>query len=238
MHSYRQQYCQALKPAQKEKRKNCAKDLLLRLHSARHSQVVWSDEKIFGANPIFNRQNDRVLAATIEEANEAGRRVGRRQFGPQVHVWGAITSNGKCPLVFLDPGETMTQEVYLRKVLEGALLPWTQRHFNGRHWIFQQDGATAHTSRMVQEWCRNRLPEFIAKDEWPPCSPDLNPMDFSVWSVLERKVHSTTHANIDSVKRAIMKAWDELTPEYLCATVGDVPRRLRALIRVKGGHFE
>ena len=90
----------------------------------------------------------------------------------------------------------------------------------------------------MQEWCRNHFSEFIAKEEWPPCSPDLNPMDFSVWSVLERKVHSTTHANADSLKQAIVKAWSELTPEYLRATVDDVPRRLKELIRARGGVFE
>jgi hypothetical protein len=238
LRAYRQTRCQRLELMHLTKRLRCARALQQRFREGRHLQVVWSDEKIFGANPIVNPQNDRVLAHTLEEANQAGRRVGQRQFAPQVHVWGAITSNGKCPLVFFEPGEKVNAELYLTKVLEGALLPWTRRHFNRCHWIFQQDGATAHTSRRVQEWCKNRLPEFIAKDEWPPRSPDLNPLDFSVWSVMERKVHATTHVNRDSLKKTILKAWDELSPEYLRPTVDSVPRRLRAVISARGGLFE
>ena len=30
-------------------------------------------------------------------------------------------------------------------------------------------------------------PDFIRKDEWPPQSPDCNPMDYSVWDSLSQK---------------------------------------------------
>ena len=31
-------------------------------------------------------------------------------------------------------------------------------------------------------------PHFITKEEWTPSSPDLNPLDFGIWSYLESKV--------------------------------------------------
>ena len=49
--------------------------------------------------------------------------------------------------------------------------------------IFQQDGVPAHTSRLAQDWLEQHSPDFIMKDEWPPKSPDLNPLDFHVWGV-------------------------------------------------------
>ena len=49
--------------------------------------------------------------------------------------------------------------------------------------IFQQDGAPAHTSRLAQEWIEENSPDFINKDEWPPNSPDLNPLDYHVWGL-------------------------------------------------------
>ena len=50
----------------------------------------------------------------------------------------------------------------LPKLIENcdALLP------NG--YVFQQDGALAHFSRLAQEWISQRCPNFIKKDEWPP----------------------------------------------------------------------
>ena len=32
-------------------------------------------------------------------------------------------------------------------------------------------------------------PEFIKKDEWPPQSPDCNPMDYNIWDSLKEKVY-------------------------------------------------
>ena len=49
----------------------------------------------------------------------------------------------------------------------------------------QQDGAPAHTANMAQEWCQNNFRaiengRFWPKSYWPPCSPDLNVMDFAI----------------------------------------------------------
>ena len=54
--------------------------------------------------------------------------------------------------------------------------------------IFQQDGAPSHTSRITQEHLDANTPEFIGKDDWPPQSPDRNPMDYHVWDSLSEKV--------------------------------------------------
>ena len=48
-------------------------------------------------------------------------------------------------------------------------------------YIFQQDGAPTHTARATQNWRQTNCPDFIAKDQWPPNSPDLNPLDYCVW---------------------------------------------------------
>src|SRR5688572_14627991 len=55
--------------------------------------------------------------------------------------------------------------------------------------IFQQDRAPAHTSRLAQDWLEQHRPDFIKKNEWPPNSPDLNSLDFHVWGAM---LESTT----------------------------------------------
>ena len=40
--------------------------------------------------------------------------------------------------------------------------------------IFQHDGAPAHTAKLAQDWIATNCSEFIGKDEWPPNSPGLN----------------------------------------------------------------
>src|SRR6218665_827777 len=38
--------------------------------------------------------------------------------------------------------------------------------------------------------------DFIFSTLWPPNSPDLNPVDYSIWSVLQEKVYRSTIANV------------------------------------------
>uniref|UniRef100_A0A915EID7 Tc1-like transposase DDE domain-containing protein n=1 Tax=Ditylenchus dipsaci TaxID=166011 RepID=A0A915EID7_9BILA len=58
------------------------------------------------------------------------------------------------------------------------------------------DSAPAHKARETQAWCRNNLPEFIDVKQWPPYSPDLNPLDYSIWGILEAKVNNRRHRGI------------------------------------------
>ncbi|XGW33702.1 hypothetical protein V3C99_017823, partial [Haemonchus contortus] len=232
---YRCRKVHLLTASMKKNRVQKCKMLLQRFASARHRDIIFSDEKLFTLESTFNRQNDRVLCSTAEEANESGRIHGRSGHAEKIMVWAAITYEAKSPLVFIDSDVKINTEVYLESVLKNALLPRTQCHFGSRPFVFQQDSAPAHRAKVTQQWCRDTLPGFISAQEWPSNSPDLNPMDYSVWSLLESKACSMQHHTIDSLKRDLLRAWEEIPLEYLRATVDDFPSRLRACVRARGG---
>ena len=66
---------------------------------------------------------------------------------------------------------------------------------------------------------------------WPPCSLNLNPMDFSVWSILKAKTCAKIHHSVDDLKKTLQQAWHKIPQE-------DVYRRLQAVIKSNGGHFK
>ena len=105
-------------------------------------------------------------------------------------------------------------------------------------WVFQQDSAPAHKAKVNQEWCRTNCPGFISANEWPPSSPDLNPLDFCIWGVLEGRVNAKQHRSIESLKRALAREWDKLSMETVCAAIGSWRKRLEQVIRQNGGQFE
>src|ERR1700733_11675772 len=54
--------------------------------------------------------------------------------------------------------------------------------------VFQQDSAPAHNARLAQDWLNVNCGGFIEKDQWPPNSLDLNPLDYHVWGAMHARV--------------------------------------------------
>ena len=77
-----------------------------------------------------------------------------------------------------------TSQRYISDILEAELFPWACNHFDGVPWTLQQDSTPSHGSKMTQSFIQAYIPAFDSKDEWSSRSPDLNPLDFSVWSIL------------------------------------------------------
>jgi hypothetical protein len=102
--------------------------------------------------------------------------------------------------------------------------------FYGQKWVFQQDSATTHKAKMTQDWLRSNGSALISAEDWPSGSPDLNPLDYKLWAVLEDMACLKCHNNLDSLKRSLLKAASEIPPEMVCATIAEWPERLKACI--------
>ena len=180
MTPYKLKKRQLLSSKTRDKRVLRSRKLLRILRSGTVGSVLWTDEKIFKLELPHNRQNDRVLSTDLSKTPEHHKIVSRCQHPVQVMVWAGVTSCGlKTPLIFIEEGVKVNQHVY-KKMLSDQVLPWmVSQNFEGGC-AFQQDGAPSHTAKMVQKWCEANFNSFWPKDFWPPSSPDLNPMDYSI----------------------------------------------------------
>ena len=180
--------------------------------------ILFSDEKLFDIDGICNSQTDRVWAVNRAEADEQGGVKRKRKFPQKVMVWLAVCSKGVSPIVIFDKG-TVNHDRYIWEVLPVALKYGNKTL--GTRWTFQQDGAMPHVHHLTQQWCRDNFPSFIDKEHWPPNSPDLNPLDYSIWDELGHavnwdKVTSKTTLIVE-VKRALAKIRQEVVFES-CAS--------------------
>ena len=108
------------------------------------------------------------------------------------------------------------------------------------NFVFQQDSAPVHSSRLTQEWIGQHSPEFDKKDEWPPNSPDLNTLDYHVWGTMleQYKVFTPKPTNKAELKTVLEAIWEDLPQEAIDLAVLAFRKRLQACIREDGGHFE
>ena len=81
-------------------------------------------------------------------------------------------------------------------------------------------------------------PAFIPPTLWPPNSPDLNPVDYKVWSVLQEQVYNVKVNNVDELRQRIQTVWDELDQRIIDKAIKQWRTHLRACVEAKGGHFE
>jgi len=81
-------------------------------------------------------------------------------------------------------------------------------------------------------------PDFIPPTLWPQNSPDLNPIDYKVWSVMQKKVYKKWNKDIDKLHACILTAWDKMDQRIIDKAVRQWRTRLCACIKAKGGHFK
>jgi len=53
-------------------------------------------------------------------------------------------------------------------------------------------------------------PGFIPPNLWPPNSPNLNPVDYKIWGLLQERIYKTSIKDVDELRRQIAEEWDKL----------------------------
>ena len=104
--------------------------------------------------------------------------------------WVAVSSPGATQLHFLEPGVKVNGDYYRNTVLLNMLL-LDIRSVLGDYYVFSKIGhAPAHRSRDTVTMLQRETPEFIPPEMWPPNSPDLNPVDYSIWGMFQERVYT------------------------------------------------
>lgn len=228
-----------LTQAQKYTRLQRSKVLINDLkHAAQGRVILFSDEKIFNVDAHSNRRNDRWIGNDATNAPDAVRYTNCTKHPASVMVFGLIASDGKkMPPVFIPSGVRINAEAYL-EILCTKVKPWVEANYPDRNYVFQQDGAPAHTAKKTQEWLEKNLAGFWPKEMWPPQSPDLNPLDYSVWATVEESACKKSHPSVDTLKKSVGRAWNRMTSPYILRTCKVFRKRLEAVVAASGGHFE
>ena len=238
--TFRRREVQLLSDADKKKRLDACRRLKARMTTDKVARTWFSDEKVFTVQTPTNTQNDRVYAAVSAKRDVPPERLlkGRKHFSPSVMVSVAVSKRGKTSLVFVQPGAKINSTYYCDHVLEGNGLLRDIRRLSGNHFIFQQDGAPAHRSRQTVAFLNMKVPEFIEPNNWPPNSPDLNPVDYSIWGALQQLVYRQKIRDLDHLKEVLTSCWEQISQDLIDKAIDQWLRRISLVIRARGGHIE
>ena len=129
-------------------------------------------------------------------------RVMKTKLPATVMVFGVVSSEDHImPPHIFEVGLKVNTKVYL-DVLKSVVIPWCNQVAGGRPWVWQQDSAPAHKSKETQAWLQECY-DFVPFSHWPPSSPDLNLLDYFVWSYVDNITNMTSHNTKASLITAI-----------------------------------
>lgn len=194
------------------------------------SRVVFSDESNF---EVLNRKT-RVMVKRFKNEKYHPKFCTPRlqKGGGSAGIWGCISYKGT-GVSNIYTGR-INQHVYIN-TLENNLLPSADLLYEpDDHWIFQQDGASAHTARSVRGWFNDKSIEVLP---WCPRSPDLNPIE-NIWSYIDTKMVKIRITSVEHLKQVLHDEWLKVPIEIVQKVIESMPKRVLACYKAKGGHFK
>ena len=178
--------------------------------------------------------DNRTIASTLKMQiwiamnNRDVPRVMKTKFPATVMVFGVVSSQDHImPPHIFEVGLKVYTKVYL-DVLKSVVIPWCNQVAGGWPWVRQQNSAPAHKSKETQVWRQKECYDFVPFSHWSPSSPDLNPLDYFLWSYVENITNMTSHNTKASLIAAIHRVFAELPPALMerhTPSSGSVSRR-------------
>ena len=161
----------------------------------------------------------------------------RSTFSKSVMVSVAVSKLGCTELMFVEPGAKVNGVYYREVLLSQELLPAIRR-IAGDFYTFQQDNAPAHRARETVQLLRAETPDFITPDMWPSNSPDLNPVDYRIWGVMQERVYQKPVRDVEDLKQRLVETWSDIDQNVIDQAIDQWRNRLKACVKANGKHFE
>ena len=172
-------------------------------------KTVWQDGKDFTLDVPVNLQNDRVYGkgtkSDVPDENLFGstNKTSRKFMVSAAISWYGATK----PFLENDNGIIVNKENYC-KHLKKQLFPAIKK--------LVQDSTPSYRSNLLQDFLEKALKRrFVKCVEWPPSSPDVNPLDYFFWDLVKTKVYQGRAGepfSSEELKTKIKAVWKD------CAT--------------------
>ena len=144
-------------------------------------------------------------------------------------VSACITWYGATKPFFVNKGLKVNAKRY-KTHLEKELLPNIESMMKRKDRIVIQDSAPSHWANLVQDFLPENLNKrFVKYSEWPPTSPDCNPLDYYFWEKVQRKVYENrfnrAFENENALKRRIRRVRPEVSRD-----IEEIPKALKEFV--------
>lgn len=188
--------------------------------------ILWTDESKFEFKGSKRRVY--VYRRPGQEYDNDKMQGTVKHGGGSIMVWGCFSWYGVGSFVKIEG--TMTALKYI-EILERAVPESVIGMGIETKFIYQQDNDPKHTAKVTQRFFQDNLFKLL---EWPPQSPDLNPIEH-LWDHLDRALKLTQVPLGTDFFTSLYDTWTKIDEKVLKKLVESMPARLEAVIKSKGG---
>jgi len=150
-----------------------------------------------------------------------------QQLHGKVSLWGCICAEGLGHAELYAGSLDSTRH---RDILRHSLIKSFRQFYPSGPWNFQQDNVRFHTTPETVTYLHERGVTLI---EWPPWSPDLNPIE-NLWNVLKARVYARFPQSMEEMEAVIREEWAELDLKFISRICRSMPQRLQLLLDNNG----
>lgn len=197
-------------------------------------QIVWTDEANFKLSGMVNKHN-----CVYWDTTNPHETYEMQLNQPGLTVWAGISSSGVIGPEFFEG--TVNCDNYL-ELLQDTVVPALSRRHDFHNLYFMHDGAPPHYATKVRRHLDVTFPgKWIGRRgpiEYPARSPDLTPMDFSVWGIVKNSVYSKKPRTLAHMEQFIREAFQDFNAELCTKICRSVLSRSHECVSNEGKQFE
>ena len=98
-----------------------------------------------------------------------------------------------------------------------------------KFFVSMRQWPKAQSKLALEFYSKNKFDRF----EWPPYSPDLNPIE-NVWGIVKQQVNKCDLSKISEVIAKVKEIWSESDQEVIENVIQNMPIRLNKWIESEG----
>jgi len=190
------------------------------------------------SKPSYQQPKQQSLGGRQESWRQARLLAERDKFAQHVMVSAGVCFGGKRRLHFVDESAKVDFAYLVGRLLPSLVNDCTRLLPSG--YIFQQDGAPAHTAQCHAELAPNQLPRFRCQR---PVASKFTRLELlglpCLGAMLE--AYNKRHLKpktIAELKEVLQVIWDSLPQRPIGKAVKEFSKRLKACVAADGGYFE
>ena len=179
------------------------------------SNVVFTDESYV-----------RLFASTLKLWSKSRPKAKTYAHPPQVLIWAGISAQGTTP-VKIDCGSV--DQFRYQDILQECLIE-TMSTLYPDGFLLMHDNAKPHIAKTTMSWLEHNGIEVL---DWPPMSPDLNPIE-NLWAIIKKRIEKLDPSTKSDLKEVIEEIWNGIDHELIKSLIKSMKKRLQECIAKEG----